>query len=250
MALPTTDTSVAKIARTFWEGAGEMGEWPRDLSTAIILSSYPLSIEEIPRLNTKVVEEWFAQQETVFKFPCERTDLHGCLAVRRGRGFIFVDESDTAKEKRFTLAHELSHFILDYHLPRQQALQRFGEKILEVFDGDRPPTIAEQVEGILHSVEIQPDYRLLQSGGEGIYASSKSWNAEERADRLAYELIAPADSVYPQVEEDSFYAALESIRNVLAEKYKLPPLVIEPYAHNLAARLTGGPSSLSYMGLE
>jgi Zn-dependent peptidase ImmA (M78 family) len=38
--------------------------------------------------------------------------------ARAGHGFISLDGSDADDERRFSLAHELAHFLLDYQDPR------------------------------------------------------------------------------------------------------------------------------------
>lgn len=46
------------------------------------------------------------------KFP--REGVHGLLALRGGEGQIYVEVNDTPNRKRFTVAHEIAHYLLHF----------------------------------------------------------------------------------------------------------------------------------------
>ena len=64
---------------------------------------------------------------------------------------IFVDGTDPDSQRRFTIAHEVAHFL--YRLPasRQSAIEKYGEQITGVMDGQRHPTVSERVVAVLAS---------------------------------------------------------------------------------------------------
>ena len=43
--------------------------------------------------------------------------LAGFLYAHRGNGIIFIEETDPEERRKFSLAHELGHFINDYYRP-------------------------------------------------------------------------------------------------------------------------------------
>ncbi len=45
------------------------------------------------------------------------SELAGFLYAYQGGGIIFIEETDTDERKKFSLAHELGHFINDYYRP-------------------------------------------------------------------------------------------------------------------------------------
>ena len=52
-----------------------------------------------------------------------------------GTAYCLVDANDPDNERRFTTAHELAHFLLDYAEPRRKAIEALGEGIVPVLDG-------------------------------------------------------------------------------------------------------------------
>ena len=139
------------VAEEFWHTAGTLPDWPRDLEHAIALT-LPLATINLPQLGLRKIQQWLLRRGVPFEFPCQDRKVRGCLVAYRGAGAVFIDGSDPQDERRFTLAHEVSHFLLDYHLPRHRAWQRLGSNILDVLDGLRPPTIEERVDGLLSLV--------------------------------------------------------------------------------------------------
>ena len=159
-----------------------------------------------------------------------------------------------AVAERFTLAHELSHFLLDYLLPRQRARDRFGDGIQDVLDGLRAPTLDEQVHAALHGVNVEPAFHLLEKEGDGRFVDARIWNAENRADQLAFELMAPVEIVCANLRESgadgSYFRCVTAAKAILEATYGLPAVMADAYARYLAQTLTGGPTALSSLGLE
>jgi hypothetical protein len=169
-------------------------------------------------------------------------------------GLIFIDGADLLTERRFTLAHEASHFLLNYHLPRQTARRRLGDSILDVLDGLRPPTIEENVDGLLARVSVRPHIHLLERQGAGACTRTDVWYAENQADRLALEILAPFGEVYGELkaadQAQSYAMCLVAARQLLAAEFDLPAAIAHGYALKIAEVLTGGPSVLTALGID
>ena len=127
---------IKRIAANFWKDVGKPEPFPRSLEPAVYWA-LPLGVFKLPRLWVSDVQVWLAEQGIQFELETEDRSLHGCLIARLGRGCVFLNGTDSDAELRFSLAHEVAHFLLDYHLPRQAAVNRLGPSVLEVFDGLR-----------------------------------------------------------------------------------------------------------------
>lgn len=250
--LAVIEPHLVAIAEDFWEAAGPPHSWPCDLEKAVALT-LPLATVILPQLGLHSIQRWLEECGVLYEFSCQDRRVRGCLVAYRGSGAVFIDGSDPQDERRFTLAHEASHFLLDYHLPRQKAQQRLGNGILDVLDGLRSPTVDERVEGLLSHVSVAPHIHLLEKQGDGSFARSEIWRAENRADQLAVEILAPLRLVCSDLAVDqpqTYSACLVSARCLLTTKYGLPASIAHAYAQSVAEDLTGGPSILSQLGLE
>jgi hypothetical protein len=185
---------VAELADAFWGAAGVREPFPRTLRRPIA-RALQVVIVTLPRLRFKDVLAWLQRHQIAC--PCSAADrsLHACLVAWAGWGYTFLDGTDTEDEQRLSLAHELAHFLRHYWQPRQLATRRFGEQVLDVLDGRRPPTCAERIHALLASVPMGFHLHLLGRGAEEAFVAGTVLAAEEEADRLAYELLAPADEV-------------------------------------------------------
>lgn len=251
MTLPI-DPHLVRIARVFWAKARIPQTRPRDLENAIALT-LPLAVVSLPRMSLSCVEAWLDRRGVPYNFPCADRAIHGCLVAYRGTGLIFIDGADPLTERRFTLAHEVSHFLLDYHLPRQAARRQLGDSILDVLDGLRPPTIAERVDGLLARVSVRPHIHLLERQGDGTFTRLDVWRAENQADRLSLELLAPVGEVCRELKAAglrSYDTCLSFAHELLATDFGLPAVVAQGYAREVAEALTGGPSVLAALGIE
>ncbi len=181
----------AELAAAFWAEVGEVEPFPRRLQRSI-LRALDLSIVLLTRLRLFGVLEWLRRQGIGLPLTDADRPLRACLVCRRGAGFIFLDGADDEAEQCFSLAHELAHFLRHYWRPRQRASARLGGRILEVFDGRRVPDPAERLHALLAGVPLGFHAHLM---GRGVRAAGSVAAAEEEADRLAYELLAPAEAV-------------------------------------------------------
>ncbi len=253
MTSKLVDPYLEKIAEDFWTKTGVPLIRPRDMENAIALT-LPLGVVVLPRMSLSCVEDWLDRRGVPYRFPCEDRSVHGCLVAHRGLGLIFVDGTDPAAERRFTLAHEASHFLLNYHLPRQTARQRLGDSILDVLDGLRPPTIEENVDGLLARVSVRPHMHLLERQGTGTFTRVDVWYAENQSDQLSLEILAPFKEVSRKLKSadqaQSYPVCLAAACQLLTGEFDLPEAIAHGYAVRIAEVLAGGPSALAALGID
>lgn len=212
----------ADLAANFWARVDVVPPFPRDLRE-VIVAAVPLSVIELPGVSVDAVRHWFARLE--LSLPLDEPDrpLRACLVAWLGDGFAFVDATDTAEEQRFSLAHELGHFLRDYLKPRETVTQRLGPSALDVLDGRRLPTPTERFQSVLRNVSIGPFTHLLRRDESGVPLSAAERESEIAADRLAFELLAPA------VELGEARNRAELIER-LVDEFGLPLLQATQYA--------------------
>jgi hypothetical protein len=242
------DPILEEAAGAFWMGAGEREGCPVDLARAVALS-LPLDVVAVSRLTIGRVEEWLMRRGVAYGFDDGDRPLYGLLVVYRGAGFIFLDGSDDEPTRRFTLAHETAHYLLDYLRHRRSAVRRLGDGVLDVLDGLRPPTPDERLAAALTDVEIKAHVHLLARADDAAAWQVRVGQAEEQADRLALELLAPAAEIAAAVRDAgagaNFFRCAAEAEGLLRGAYGLPSLIASGYARRLARAITGGPSLLT-----
>lgn len=222
---------LTSTADTFWSLAGEPIAPPRDLAR-VASRLLPLSIVSLAHLSVTEVERWLTQRHIPYQFLCRDRALCGCIVAARGHGLLFLDTDDAADERRFTAAHEIAHFLLDYDARRRRALALFGESIRPVLDGERLPSAGERIDAVLSSVPLGVYVDMMPRSAQGSIDQGSILRAEERADRLALELLAPAEHVLAQLPAVAAQP-LERVRaatDVLVSVYGLPRQVARTYA--------------------
>jgi hypothetical protein len=147
------DNASAEAVDRFWQQCGETEPFPRNLERFVSLA-LPLTLIKLPQLRLHGIESWFEHRGAAFRFNCRSRAVRGCLIAYGGQGLIFVEGADPDDERRFTIAHEVGHFLVDYLLVRETALAKFGEKIIQVFDGLRLPSVSERVHALLAGTSL------------------------------------------------------------------------------------------------
>ncbi|NVI97099.1 ImmA/IrrE family metallo-endopeptidase [Myxococcus sp. AM009] len=175
-------------------GLRECTSYPRDLAEE---APFQLSVElvPIPRLTTAHVAEWTSKRKIRHSIADTNREIYGCMVAWKGSALLFHDTSDSEAEQRFTVAHEVAHFVLDHVIPRERALRYFGEGILPVLDGKRNASLEEKLSSVFGQVPLGVQVKLMDRNPSGHLASGAIAEAERRADRLALELLAPAELV-------------------------------------------------------
>jgi hypothetical protein len=208
---------VTDLAAAFWQAAGAPEPFPRSLRRSIA-RGLPMTVVSLPGLGVDKVRDWLEEHHV--GCPCRVNDrpLRACLAARGGWGYVFLDGTDPEDEQRFSLAHELAHFLRHYWQPRRQASHRLGPQVLDVFDGVRPPTAAERLHAVLAGVPLGFHWHLMQRDTP----DSRIALAEDDADRLACELLAPADAVARHAGGTWALACPELLAALLRDVFGLP----------------------------
>ncbi|MCB0489877.1 MAG: ImmA/IrrE family metallo-endopeptidase [Cyclobacteriaceae bacterium] len=242
---------VTQAAKDFWKRAGRNGVFPCDISGAVNLV-LPIDIICLSELSLKKIQLWLTTRKVFIDLEIDDRLLHGFILISRGCGFIFINGTDTEEERRYTIAHEASHFLLDYKFPRELAVRKLGESILEVMDGYREPTLEERIDGALTSVTIKPYTHLLEKTGDGTFDCLNIQHSENEADALALELLAPSATVIkdtnPNKTKISFYDFKNQCYHILRSKYLIPDSIAEAYSSKLAYVAKGAPSLVSRLG--
>jgi hypothetical protein len=234
-----TTSLIESSAREFWELAGGREAYPCDIKAAITLS-LPLELHGLPGLCVSHILNWARNVAIACTIHGRDRRLHGCLLAYRGQGTIFFDTADPEDEQRFTLSHELAHFLLDYQAPRQRAITILGETILSVLDGDRLPTLDERFHAVLGSVPLGVMSHVMERPETGL-PTNVVLDIEDRANRLALELLAPAASLCELLRRSTtpsgFDQRLLFLGNYLITTYGLPIAVAAPYARYLLTQI-------------
>jgi hypothetical protein len=210
---------VAELAERFWAAAGPPPPFPRDL-TGPATVGLPLSVAALPGLRLDGVRGWLARVR--IGCPTDEPDrpLRACLVTRAGCGFVFLDADDPPAEQRFSLAHEVAHFLRDYDAVRRAAVRALGPAVLEVLDGRRPATPEERVHAVFRGVRVGAHVHLLRRDDAGRPRTPAEREAEAAADRLAFELLAPAE----------LCSEGDDVRSRLEGEFGLPPGPAAAYA--------------------
>jgi Zn-dependent peptidase ImmA (M78 family) len=240
----------ADAVEFFWRSAGELEDYPRSLERATALA-LPVALVKIPHLQLKAIETWLRRRQVFFSFNCQNRYVHGCLVAYGGNGIIFIDGGDLADQMRFTLAHEIAHFLLDYWMPRQKAIQSLGPSIAEVMDGLRIPSLDERVRSLLSSIPIGIHTDLLEREESGSDLN-RTWKVEDQADKVALALLAPPQDVLPLTDfiDSNFEHRRTSIMTILQDVFGLPEAVAKAYGLGLLSAIGKGPSWAETLGLR
>lgn len=244
---------IVETAKGFWKRAGGNGVWPCDIERAVQLA-LPVMIVQLSPLSINKIQQWLIEKGYEINIGIANRLLHGLLTTHIGAGIIFINGTDNIRDRRFTLAHEVAHFLLDYLLPREKVIQKFGESIISVLDGLREPTTEERIRGILQGVNPQPNTHLLEKEGKGGFDNYYNWTAENNADALAVEILAPVNQVCRELlstHPGLDYAGYKNqATELLFEKYLLPKGIAKLYSGKLSYAITGGTSIVQRLGLE
>src|SRR2546423_1216352 len=245
------DNASREAVEQFWQRCGEVEPFPRSLGRAVTLA-LPVALVKLSRPMLRDIERWLERRGLPLSFGCRSRAVRGCLIAFGGRGLIFVDGADPDDERRFSVAHEVGHFIVDYWLAREAAISKFGEQVTEVFDGLRPPSVTERVHALLADTQLGVYRNLMERDGAGGTARSEVWSIEDRADRVALALLAPPDEVLScaDISAASFEERQDGLIGVLRERFGLSAPVADTYATTLLADAGRGPSWVESLRLR
>jgi hypothetical protein len=120
-----------------------------------------------------------------------------------------------------------------------------GAAALQVLDGERPPTAQERFHALLRDVPLGFHLHLMERDSDGNPLTSSIARAEGDADRLAYELLAPAEHVLADAPGSKqalvrrlreFYG-LPGTQALLYAGVLMPPVRTDPLLLRLRSRV-------------
>lgn len=240
---------VIETAATFWADVRAEEPFPRTL-WASIGRTLPLSVVPLPNLGLVRLENWLRDQDVVCALGRPDRALRACLVCRAGTGLVVIDSSDDDDEQRYSLAHELGHYLREQWQPRQRAIDTFGVDVVDVLNGVRPPSTTETVRSLLARVPIEITVHLMERTPDGEYAAGTISRAEREADLVAYELLAPSDAVLDHIDILAPQQKAPAIRRLLRDTYGLPTRQAAIYGRLLVGdTIDPQPSFLQRLGL-
>ncbi|MBO0939429.1 ImmA/IrrE family metallo-endopeptidase [Fibrella sp. HMF5335] len=232
-----------ETASNFWGPLLAYKVFPIDIDRVVAFSDLPIIIVQLSNLTIRGIQLWIVQNNYPVTFSAEDRLLHGFLLAYEGRGVIFVNGTDPPEERRYTVAHEVAHFLLDHQIPRQRMIRAFGQSIIEVLDGKRPPSLSERIQFVTTDLPSLFSAHHLDNSSLTAYDRHLVWQAEQRVDALATEILAPHKEVVRRLHlEDGaqWGPCLAPIRKLLSETFGLPQLVSQSYAKHIDKHITGG----------
>lgn len=230
------EKEIAKLARSFWDTTGQKEVYPRNLEMAVAWA-LPLAIVKLPHLELSDVYKWLSNRGIAISCCCSACHLRAFVFAYGGRGIVFLDGTDPEDQKLFSLAHEVAHFILDYLEPRREAIALLGDEARDILDSLRGPTKEERLRGMLGGIQLGVFTHFMERTGDGILRSFEAIEAEDRADLLAIEILAPRASVVRWLKrldvrwQNSGTATL--VTRILMTEFGLPFEIADSYAQML-----------------
>lgn len=206
-----------ELADQFWARTPDRLRGGADLDAAVV-SSLPLALVTMSGLTLAGVRAWLGERG-IRAAGGQDARLRGFLVAWRGVGLLFCDGTLDAAERRFTIAHEVGHFVLDYEQPRRRVL-RDAPELLEVVDGAREATAADRTRALLARAPLGLHTHAL--GGEAEPVAE-----EDEASRFALELLAPWDELlnlvrHDLVEGEAYRMTVARITASVADRFTLP----------------------------
>lgn len=238
---PTLQAWLSHAVDRFWGEENPSAAFPRDLHLPVLLN-LPVAIIEIEGLTVASLDEWLQGHRLPRLADVADRSLRGCLTAYAGVGIVFVDRADEPGQRRLTLAHEVGHFISDYLLLREDVTRRSPE-LLAVLDGDREPTDVERFGALLADVPIGFHTHLLVRDPHGGHLSNATADVEDRAERLALELLAPLESVLAALR-DTTASSAHDVHSLLRDRFGLPADAATRYANHIRRLRPRSPRSL------
>ena len=243
------DASPMYWANWFWKLADGPIGYPVDISYAV-MSALEVYVEEVANLTTGAAEARSGGGKGAHEKIAERA-IHGCLLVGRSGAAILVEKNDDADEKRFTVAHEAAHFILEVKRHQERAALRMGRDFLGVLHGLREATPDERVDAWLRDARPSALVHFMDRAPTGGYGCTRTLDAECLADDLAVEILAPRAELIRSLSalgSIGFSEALRAARHIAERRFGLPPTIAERYAQRTVWQLRGGASTAERFG--
>jgi IrrE N-terminal-like domain len=214
-----------RLAARLWASTPPAVQAELDVE-AVAAWSLTVAVVTLPDLDLPGVSRWLADRGVPITIT-EPIPLRGLLVAWRGTGVVFVDGRLSEAERRFTLGHELGHFVIDYHEPRQRLLREAPE-LMEVMDGHRPVDPSDRARALLARVPLGLHAHLLDrdvDGGTTIDVAS----VEDAASHFALELLAPWPDLLATMRGagpgrgEGYEDHVARMVQAIGDRFRLPP---------------------------
>ena len=242
-----TMASVRYWSDWFWKRAGGRLDYPADIAYAATCA-LDVYVDEVAGLTPVSAAAHIGREGLCIPNEADERSLHGCVIVGRSGGVILVEKSDYEPEKRFTIAHEVSHYILEVKLRHERATDRMGREFADALYGLREPTPTERIDAWLNNTRSEAFAHFMDRAPGGRYGCSRTLEAECRADDLALEILAPRSELRAAVSSMGFSESLKVARRIAEWRFGLPEAIAELYASRVVWQSKGGPSTAERFG--
>ena len=238
----------------FWKLAGGRPQYPADIGYAASCA-LAVAVHAAPGLSVRAAVTRLSRFGVSLpsQIPSADRPLRGCIAVGQAGAVILVDADDEEDERSFTVAHEVSHYILDVHAHRERAERMMGGDYSAILHGSREPTNDERVDAWLKRVRTPPVAHLMDRAPDGGYGCGQTLSAECDADSLAIEILAPRSEMARAVRANRhlrFRRAVDEAVLAARRRHGLPPSIATEYADRLVWKIRGGPSVAERFGFK
>jgi Zn-dependent peptidase ImmA (M78 family) len=159
-----------------------------------LVGAYPLRLEEVPRLTYQSAIEFLAR-ETSQGMPSpekKHQELAGFLYGYEYQGVfngcILVKRDDPVTRRRFSVAHELGHYILHFQPMLEVRERKHPEQALVLSEG---LIYADDSETETEAVEPSGQLMLISGTGSSARETLRARRMEREANLFAAELLMP-----------------------------------------------------------
>ena len=195
----------------------------------------PLAVVTVPLLTSGRIEDWLTSRRLAVDIVRDDGRLRAALVAYGGVAVAFIDGTDEAIERRFSLAHEVGHFVAEYLAERSRIDRIGGTHMLQVHDGVRRATSGERLR---FAVAGRPlPVRFWRCTGQ-------VGHSEQLADRVAVELLAPAEALFASAGEPparEYWMTLRLRSQEIADRFGVPGRFLEQQIDALWRAAGGGP---------
>lgn len=234
----------------FWKRAGGRSDFPIDIGYAA-MCALEVYVEEVADLTTDAAVYRSGHFNTHSPENIGERRIHGCLIVGRSGAAILVEKNDDEAQKRFTIAHEAAHFIVEVRRLQERAACKLGHDFTDVLHGLREASPTERIDVWLHNVRTDAFVHFMDRTPSGEYGCVRTKDAERLADDLAVEILAPRSALIESLSSFGrmdFSESLLTVRHVAERRFGLPTEIAERYANRVVWQLKGGPSTAERFG--
>lgn len=239
---------IQQLAKAFWKASLLEINFP--ISTTLleqaILLTEPIAVVKLNKLSLLEISKYFTARGNNINCPLDSKELYGFILSYNGYTYIFLNGTESAEEQRFTLAHEFAHYLLDYKLPRQSIIEKSGVAIIDALNNKRDFTAEEKLLALVQDYSLKAFTYLLDAPATSAFERLHVWKAENKADELAMELLAPYTNILQDISRDGIVRRFSPLKQYLPKllqvKYGFTTDLAHLYGKSLAVRISGGQS--------